>query len=277
MFGIYAQRARRRRRVVSRTSRPRFAACVLPGLLLIASIAPGSALAGAAVTPVHPHDTTATTPASSSAGGGTTMATAAQLENELHYRGTVVTGQQLWYKFDSAGERAYVEVRGETPLCSVRAALLDARGRTLGRIVSSTRETLPLLVYFPTHPVSEEYYLRIDANPYAACASTSYVFKLVEPEQPRPDECGSDTGPLPTGPHGEPIPKSCTAPSKESAVPAFEARACQSGRSTFDHANKEVTRVRALVARRRASIRTLRQLEREQNRDLRKMNVRCLL
>ena len=203
------------------------------------------------------------------------MATAAQLENELHYRGTVVPRQQLWYKFDSAGERAYVEVRGETPLCSVRAALLDARGRTLGQIVSSTRETLPLLAYFPAHPVSEEYYLRIDANPYAACANTSYVFKLAEPEQPLPDECGA--GPPPTGPHGEPIPISCAAPSKESVVPAFEARACQSDRSTFDHANKEVARVRALVARRRAGIRTLRQLERAQNTDLRKMNVRCLL
>jgi hypothetical protein len=267
VYGIYAQRARRRRRVISRASGPLLAVCALSGLLLIG---PGVARAGPLTAPGRPHSAAATgEPAA--APGGQTMAAATQLETGLDYRGTVVPGQQLWYKLDAAGQRAFVEVRGETPLCSVQASVLDANGRPLGELISSTRETLPLIAYFPAHPVSGVYYLRIAANPYAPCASTDYVFKLVEPEQPEKASCQTIAGP-----NGEPRGE-CTLPSKESDVPAFEARACASDRTVFNRVNVEVARVRALVARRRASVRALRQLEGEERSDHRRMNVRCLL
>jgi hypothetical protein len=263
----------RHRRVASRASWPLLAARALSGLLLVAAIAPGVARANAVVAPARPQGltTTATPPAPSGAPGSVTRASATQLDNELNYRGSVAPGQRLWYKLAAAGERAYVEVRGETPLCSVRAALLDARGRTLGQIVSSTRETLPLLVYFPAHAVSKRYYLRIDANPYASCASTDYVFKLVEPEQPEPVECPPPT----TGTNGEQQPRSCSAPSKASAVPAFVSRACASYQAAFDRVNRAVAKLRALVARRRARIRALRRLEGVERAARRRANVRC--
>ncbi len=182
------------------------------------------------------------------------MATATPLKTEFDYRGAVASGQEAWYKLEGGGQRAYVEVRGETPSCSVRAALLDAHGRTLRQIISSTRETLPLIAYFPSKPVAGVYYLRIDANPYAPCASANFVFKLVQPSQA--DDCEAEAT---IGPAGEPQTALC--PGHETASPSSRERACAADELALERESTAIARERALVAHRQGSIRTLRQYE----------------
>jgi hypothetical protein len=177
------------------------------------------------------------------------MAAATQLKNELSYRGTIAEpGQQIWYKLDAVdGERAIVNLWGRTRSCPVRATLLDARGRGLGEIVSSTSEIQPFIVYFPANPVSATYYLRIDL-PRASCAGAGYVFTLVAPEQPQPPaECQAAS-------NGEP--RFCTLASKAEAVSAYIANTCKVAARNYRRAASVLAE-----ERRRVGIGTRRRLE----------------
>ena len=276
MFGIYAQRARRRRRVASRTSRPPFAACILSGLLLIASILPGSALAGVAVAPGHLHDATATTtpppPADGgSSPGGATMATATALVTESSYRGAIdAPAAQAWYQLQvAAGEKVAFEVRGKTSSCPVRASFVDASGRTLEQLTSTARESLPFLVSAPQRATSESYYLRIDISPSSTCSHAGYAFRLLFPEQEPP--CVQPAPPSP----GQPSVGVCA--SKEAGYgPALrlETSACDRAGAAVSRASNATGRERGEVQRGRGSRRRLKQLERaEHNLKLRARHV----
>jgi hypothetical protein len=223
-------------------------------LLAVASICSDVASAGASTGPPNGRGPAASKSAHPNLAAATTMAAATPLKTGFDYRGAVAAGHEAWYKLEGGGQRAYVEVRGETPSCSVRATLLDARSRTLRQIISSTRETLPLIAYFPSKPVTDVYYLRIDANPYAPCASASFVFVLVQPVQA--DDCESETT---VGPAGEPQHTVCAA-NETSAIPSRE-RACAADELALERESTAIARERALVTRRRGSIRTLRQYE----------------
>jgi len=226
-------------------------ACVLLGLLLLtASIAPGVARAGARATSA---ENTAGAP------GGATMASATQLENGISYRGTVTEpGQRIWYKLDAQdAERILLEVWGTTRSCPVRATVLDARGRTLGQLISTNSEILFFAVLVPVHPVSGVYYLRIDADPYTSCASAGYVFKIVEPGQPI--KC-------PPG-------LTCTSP--EGSVPALVFSACNGASKAVQRLSREVAGEAALVRRGRGSVSKLRRLESEERTARRKSHVNC--
>jgi hypothetical protein len=120
--------------------------------------------------------------------GGATMAEATRLRETssrelISYRGTVQEpGQQIWYEFyTNERGRMLFEVSGRTPSCPVRATILDVRGRTLGELISDSVDALFFAVPLPREPVSNLYYLRIDADPYIACGSASYAFQLLEP------------------------------------------------------------------------------------------------
>ncbi|HTR72947.1 MAG TPA: hypothetical protein VMG80_05065 [Solirubrobacteraceae bacterium] len=271
MFGIGAQRVGRSRRAASQELAPR-AAGALSCLLLIASAAPASVWASggpasvqaggpanvrpngdpaswASRDPASKASDTGTARAADSTGppGGASRGAATALKNGVSYRGQLESGQRAWYKLETdEGERVKVRLWGRTPSCPVRATLIDGHGRALGEIVSTTHEIEPFIVYYPEGDTSPDYYLRVQPGPStAACASAAYVFTLQEPEQEEPISCGSTPGP-----NGEPV-ASCTSPSKETAAPAYEARACASASRSYRRLESELARERARSARRR--------------------------
>lgn len=206
------------------------AAGLLPGLLLIASIAP----AARASNPTGP-------------AGGASRAVATALKNKVSYGGQVAPGQQAWYKLNpEQGERVSVRLSGRTQLCPVRMTLIDARGLGLGEIVSTTRELEPFIVYYPGDETSSDSYLRVQQGPSAAlCASAAYLFTLQEPEQLEPIQCK-------IGPDMKPEP--CASPAKESAVPTYEARACAAASRNYRKLESELARERSGSARRRLEV-----------------------
>jgi hypothetical protein len=230
VFGTVAQRTGRSRRVVHRAPSRR-AAGILPGLLLIASIAP----AARASNPTGP-------------AGGASRAAATALDNGVSYRDQVAPGQQTWYELEAGqSERVSIRLWGRTRSCTVRMTLIDAHGLALGEIVSTTREIEPFIVYYPEHETSSDYYLRVQEGPSAArCASAAYVFTLQEPEQAR-EGCRTTTGP-----HGEPI-ESCPEPS-QAPVPAYEARACATASRSYRKLERDLARERSGSARRRLEV-----------------------
>jgi hypothetical protein len=228
VFGAVAQRTGRSRRAVPRALSRR-AAGILPGLLLIAVIAP----AARASNPTGPAE-------------GASRDAATALDSGVSYREQVAPGQQTWYELEAdEGERVSVRLWGRTQSCPVRMTLIDGHGLALGEIVSTTSEIEPFIVYYPEHETSVHYYLRVQqASSVNRCASATYVFTLQEPEQAQ-ESCETTTGT-----HGEPI-KECTAPSKESAVPAYVARACATASRSYRKLEREVARERSGSARRR--------------------------
>ncbi len=228
MFGTFAQWVGRSRRAVPRALSTR-AAGILPGLLLIASIAP----AARASNPTGP-------------AGGASRATATALENGVSYRDQVASGQQTWYELEAdQGERVSIRLWGRTQSCPVRMTLIDAHGPALGEIVSTTHEIEPFIVYYPDGDSSSDYYLRVQQGPSAIrCASAAYVFTLQEPEQAQ-ESCETTTGP-----HGEPV-RACVAPSRESAVPAYEAQVCATASRSYRKLERKFARERSGSARRR--------------------------
>jgi hypothetical protein len=202
---------------------------ILPGLLLIASIAP----VARASNPTDP-------------AGGASRATAMALENGVSYRDQVASGQQAWYEMEAdQGERVSVRLWGRTQSCPVRMTLIDAHGLALGEIVSTTHEIEPFIVYPPEGDTSSDYYLRVQQGPSATrCASAAYVFTLQEPEQAQ-ESCETTTGP-----HGEPI-RACGAPLRASPVPAYEARVCATASRSYRKLERELARERSGSARRR--------------------------
>lgn len=189
--------------------------------------------------------------------GGAAKASATMLYNELSYRGTVTRGAQRWYKFKSNGPgRILVEVWGRTRSCPVRAVLLDARGRPLSALFSSDREILPFAAPLPAHPIANTYYLRIDADPYLSCARASYVFKLIEPEQP-----GAPVAvPLEPAATISQVPHSAMAPSREADW--LESGRCDSALYALSSATVAVEVERYRWRHHRASIGAVRSVER---------------
>lgn len=177
--------------------------------------------------------------------GGSSSANATALAGETSYSGVVTPGARSWYRFRSGdGERAWVALRGRTA-CPVHMALLDAQGRTLGEIVSNAGETEPFLVYFPSRPVADEYFLLVDsAHSARPCGSAAYVFTLEEPEQP---SCES----RPPAHPGEQEAKSCVEASKESALPytssPYLSAHCTSAGRTYRRAASVVSRARGRI------------------------------
>jgi hypothetical protein len=211
----------------------------LPGLLLIAAIAP----AARASLPIGP-------------AGGASRATATALNNGVSYRDQVTSGQQTWYELEAdQGERVSVRLWGRTPSCTVRMTVIDAHGLPLGEIVSSTLEVEPFIVYYPERETSPDYYLRVQQGPSATrCASAAYAFTLQEPEQAQ-ESCKTTTGS-----HGEQI-RACVEPSRTSPpVPAYEAHACATASRSYRKLEREFARERSGSARRRleAEIRAVR-------------------
>jgi hypothetical protein len=231
VFGVVAQRTGWSRRAVPRALSRR-AAGILPGLLLIAAIAPAARASNS------------TGPA-----GGASRVAATALNNGVSYRDQVAPGQQSWYELEAdQGERVSVRLWGKTQPCPVRMTLIDARGLALGEIVSTTREIEPFIVYYPEHETSSYYYLRVQqATSAAGCASAAYVFTLQEPEQAQ-ESCETTTGP-----HGEPI-KRCPEPSKQSPVPAYVARACATASRSYRKLEREFAGERSGLARRRLEV-----------------------
>ncbi len=179
--------------------------------------------------------------------GGATRTTARTLKNGVSYRGQLESGQQAWYKLEAGdSERVEVQLWGRTKSCPVRMTLIDAHGRALGEIVSTTHEIEPFIVYYPEGDTSLDYYLRVQREPSTTtCASAVYVFTLREPEQEEQRGCETTTAP-----NGEPI-KECASPSKESAVPAYEARVCATASRNYRRLESTLARERARSARRR--------------------------
>jgi hypothetical protein len=257
VVGTDDQQTRRDRRTAAPRSKLPRAALATLGLLTIAIalIVPGAARAsGVAMA--------AADPAGAGAPGGATMASATQLYTQLRNRGTLDgAARQFWYKLNSEhGEHALLEVWSPTRSCPVRAVLLDASGKTLGQIVSSPGEIVPFLVVFPAHPASDVYYLRIDADPHAPCASTSYSAILLQPEQA--DSCN--------GPPGPPLAPGETRVCATAAVPAYTVHACDTAGTAYrqDKAAAEEAARRHLDVRRRA-------LEAQERADLRRIRANC--
>lgn len=260
----------RRWRAASGMSGPRLAACALIGLLPLVSTGASVAQARTAVPSARARGAPAAIDAATSRAGAATMATATPLKSGVRYGGVIAGAQQAWYKLEAAGTRAYVEVRGRTPNCSVRAALLDAHGRTVAQIISSTRENLPLIVYLHDQGEKvETYFLRIDANPYAPCTSAEYIFDLLEPDQA--DNCEPE--PIAAAP-GTPLTAVC--PAGESAPSRSRQRECAVDQLALERESLALARERALVARRKSSINTLRAYEGRKNAARRRARAVCL-
>ncbi len=185
--------------------------------------------------------------------GGTALVSATALNNESSYRGTVHRGGALWYKFDSQGaERVLVNVWGRTRTCPVRATVLNAHRRVLGELISSSAEILPFAAPLPARPFAGAYYLRIDEDPYSACATGRYVLELVEPQQPSP-------APPALAPAPGAVQPEMTAPAtnERSIVPGR----CNTALYTLSRATVVLERERWLVRRHRAGIASLRGAE----------------
>jgi hypothetical protein len=230
----------------------RLSRCVLLALLLAAQ---GAAQARAAGEPPMPPG----------APGAAAMSAATPFYHGLSYRGTISgAASQAWYRFESDGaERAIVEVWGRTASCPVRASVLDAGGHTLAQLISSSSEILPLLVGLRAGAGSDVY-LRIDADPYRACASAGYVVTLFEPE---------DLPPCAANPH--PTPECPVASFRPEPAPALVQRACEDAGATFARATVAVARERALIARGRGSYAALVRLEAERLASRRRALATC--
>ncbi len=176
--------------------------------------------------------------------GGTSMASATSVYSFQAYSGTAGRApvEALWYRFSGEGEeRVLFEMSGQTRSCPVRAAVLDARRRVLGEIIVAAGETLPFAAPLPAHPASETDYLRIDADPYRACAAAAYSFTLSSPFEPAPCEQ-----------------RRCPA---YAPAPLFEPRFCSAAQYALSHATVALERERALVRRHRAGDAALRAAE----------------
>lgn len=223
------------------------AVCGSLGLLLTASIASAGARAGDRPTPIG---------ATTGVPGGATPQSAPSLEAESKYRGTVAGGaQQLWYRLTSDGAKVLVfEVEGQAESCPVRASVLDAHERTLGQLIASPGEVLPLVVRVPDHRRSRTYYLRIDADPFLACVGGDYAFTQLLPEAERhaPNPCGAALRPA----AGRRFPVAC-APSRTS----FDAETCLKFGPALGRATVALAHERRLLARGRGSLSVLRRLE----------------
>jgi hypothetical protein len=196
--------------------------------------------------------------------GGAKPSSATSLQTGFSYMGTVTKrGGRLWYRLQAGdAKRLLFHLRGKSRSCSVRASVLDARGKSLGQLISSPAETQPFVVLVPATPVSDTYYLRIDASPFEPCAGARYVFTLVEPGQGPLTPCETPGAAL-----AAPLSKACGSDSAR--APSMVARAA-SGRDACErvgpqlgHATFEVARVRRLVLHRKARVGTLRRLESE--------------
>ncbi len=258
----------RSRRAASRALAPH-AAGALSCLLLIASVAPAGVSASGG--PASQQANGGLVGRSAGAGaahavsptglpGGASSATATALKNGVSYRGQVAPRQQSWYELQAEyGERMYVQLWGRTPSCPVRMTLLDAHGRAVGEIVSTTREIEPFIVYYPKGDTSPHYYLRIQQGPSATpCASAAYVFTLQEPEQEQAQEqeqpgcesasAGEPHQQCPLASYGQMGVKG----SKEEAGPrTYEAHACSAASRTYNQLQNELARERAGSVRRR--------------------------
>lgn len=180
------------------------------------------------------------------AAGGASRRAAAALATGVSFRGQLAPARQAWYElYAGPGERVSVRLWGRTRSCPVRMTVIDAHGRALGEIASTTREIEPFIVYTPENDSSSKYYLRVQQDASSTrCASAAYVFTLQEPEQ-AVVRCESTTDA-----NGEPL-RSCTAPSKETAVPADEARVCATASRSYRRLEREYARQRSSAARRR--------------------------
>ncbi len=210
---------------------------MVSGMLTLLGGAPAPA-GGAAGPPAHA--AVATRPALA---GGTSMASATPAYSAETYRGTAgrAPAGALWYQFSGDGaERVLFEVSGLTRSCPVRATVLDVRGRVLGEIFVAAGETLPFAVPLPAHPVSETDYLRVDADPYMACAAAGYSFALTEPFEPPP--CGRSQCPY-------------------YAPEPLDSRFCNAAQYALSRATVALERERALVRRHRARDAALRAAE----------------
>jgi hypothetical protein len=248
------------------------AATTLSGLLLIASVAPASARSDGARA------------ASAAAGtaSGTSMASAPEIRAQTAYTGTIARKQEAWYSFEAGGgPRAFAKVWSPPGSCPVSVAVVDAHGTTLGQLITSTREKLPLLAYFPAREVSETYYLKVGSDPFVRCASARYALYLEEPGQPEPSQPTS-TQPEPCA-HGAPAgsgSEACssyehaTEPSKE-AVEPFHSGACRPDKKAFEEAREIAKRYQEQVERRRGSRALLAHLRAVESADNSKMNVVC--
>jgi hypothetical protein len=199
--------------------------------------------------------------------GSPTSAQATPLQTGFSYQGAVSKRiKRLWYRLnDPDSKRIVFHLRGKSPTCAVHASLLDARGRPLAQLITAPGETLPFVVLIPVKTVSDTYYLRLDADPFSSCVNASYVFTLVEPEQPGACEAPA-TGPA------EQTSKSCVT---SSTAPAYGARfsttprarlararsACETVGNTLWRVTVAVAKERSLVFHRRAGIASLRKLE----------------
>lgn len=222
---------------------------LLVGLLLCCSLLPATAVA------------TEGRPA------GSTMATATQLVTGDSYRATLPSpGGQSWYRLEvSPGAFARFALRGETSSCPVRATVLDAGGRPLGEIVSTTRETLAFVVYTPSRATSETYYVRLDPAPAPACTAAGYLLRQIEPFQevcespsptPTPLTC-PPTGPTP--PTTGPTPTT-TSPTQERLV--LISSGCKQDGRALRVATSTTERERRRLAGHRNAVAVLRRLER---------------
>ncbi|HXA55472.1 MAG TPA: hypothetical protein VNV37_11430 [Solirubrobacteraceae bacterium] len=204
---------------------------------LLAGAAPPG---GAAEAPARATAATPPPPA-----GGTSMASATPVYSFQSYRGTAgrAPAGALWYQLSGDGfERVLFEVSGRTRSCPVRAAVLDARGRVLGEIIVAAGETLPFAAPLPTHhQVSGTYYLRLDADPYRACAAAAYSFSLSAPFEPPPCEK-----------------RECPA---YAPAPLLDPRFCNAAQYALNHATVALERERAELRRRRASVAAVRAAE----------------
>jgi hypothetical protein len=205
-------------------------------LALLAALAPTGGAAGP-----RAHAAAATPPPFARS---TPMASATSVYSFQAYRGTAgrAPAEALWYQFSGDGaEQVLFEVSGLTRSCPVRATVLDARGRVLGEIIVAAGETLPFAAPLPAHPVSETDYLRIDADPYRACAAAAYSFTLSEPFEPAPCER-----------------RRCPA---YAPAPPLSPRFCPAAQYALSRATVALERARAELRRRRANVAAVRAAE----------------
>jgi hypothetical protein len=214
---------------------------LLLGLLLCCSLLPASAVA------------TEGRPA------GATMATATQLVTGDSYRATLTSpGGQSWYRLEvSPGAFARFALRGETSSCPVRATMLNAGGRPLGEIVSTTRETLAFVVNTPSRATSETYYVRLDPAP--ACTAAGYLLRQIEPFQ---EVCESSSSPTPLA-----CPTTPTSPTPTTTSPTQErlvliSSGCKQDGRALRVATSTTERERRRLAGHRNAVAILRRLER---------------
>ena len=220
------------------------------------------------------------------------MTSAPAIRDETAYTGTIARKQEAWYSFQAAGgPRVLAKVWSPRGSCAVSVAVVDAKGTTLGQLITSAHERLPLLAYFPARQVSETYYVKVGSDPFARCASARYALYLEEPSQPEPVEPEpsqpnpSQPGPCAQGTPPGSTPEACSSygsepsktgvsPSKETVEP-FHSGACRPDKRAFEQAREIAEKQQEQVDRRRGSRALLTHLKAVESADHSKMDVVC--